>query len=269
MRLRFLRLFFLALSLLVISGNLYAKEIDLAKGADVPAGLVSKLTQQGSTKLKSWLSSKTVSYADNTGARFSGSAAETKIFDDLDAAIGNKRVLETLEDGQGRLSVVLERPGQTNQVVSIHPTSAGDFKMTTFDPAYNPNLNSNIQAPASVNRIVPDYSSTQYLHPDLKAYISKNGGKGVLIEMQGSRGKDFSEAFKKLGIKASDATDYTWHHFDDFVIINGKPYCTMQLVESAAHGGKSITGMAHSGSVAQWKAYYQTSSNAPGGLFYE
>ena len=32
MRLRFLRLFFLALSLLVISGNLYAKEIEVAKG---------------------------------------------------------------------------------------------------------------------------------------------------------------------------------------------------------------------------------------------
>ncbi len=43
----------------------------------------------------------------------------------------------------------------------------------------------------------------------------------------------------------------------------------MQLVESVAHGGKNITGMAHSGSVAQWKAYYQKSGNAPGGLFYE
>ena len=48
MRLRFLRLFFLALSLLVISGNLYAKEIDLAKGGgkwldDLPVGLKSDI----------------------------------------------------------------------------------------------------------------------------------------------------------------------------------------------------------------------------------
>jgi hypothetical protein len=78
--------------------------------------------------------------------------------------------------------------------------------------------------------------------------------------MQGTRAKDFAEAFKKLGIKASDATDYTWHHFDDFVIINGKPHCTMQLVESVSHGGKNITGMAHVGSVAQWKAYFGISN---------
>lgn len=50
--------------------------------------------------------------------------------------------------------------------------------------------------------------------------------------MQGTRGKDFTEEFKKLGIKASNADDYTWHHMDDFQIINGKPYCTMQLVLS-------------------------------------
>lgn len=48
MRSKFLRLFFLALSLLVISGNLYAKEIDLAKGGakwldDLPVGLKSDI----------------------------------------------------------------------------------------------------------------------------------------------------------------------------------------------------------------------------------
>ena len=30
----------------------------------------------------------------------------------------------------------------------------------------------------------------------------------------------------------------------------------MQLVLSEGHGGSGITGMAHSGSVAQWKAYF-------------
>jgi hypothetical protein len=43
---------------------------------------------------------------------------------------------------------------------------------------------------------------------------------------------------------------------DDLQIINGKAYCTMQLVKSEGHGGAGILGMAHSGSVAQWKAYF-------------
>lgn len=43
----------------------------------------------------------------------------------------------------------------------------------------------------------------------------------------------------------------------------------MQLVESTAHQGLGVVGMAHSGSVAQWKAYYGTSSNAPSNLFYQ
>jgi hypothetical protein len=197
---------------------------------------------------------------------FSGTAAETKIFNDLDAAIGNKRVLETLEDGQGRLSVVLERPGQTNQVVSIHTTSSGDFKMTTFEPAYNPSLNSNISAPASANRLVPDYAGTQYLHP-------LNRGKVIKIRMTGKRtgsAGDFSMAdaeMRKLNPSFVKPDGYTWHHLDDFNPATGE--CTMQLVESTAHQGTGVVGMSHSGSVAQWKAYYGTSSNAPGSLFYQ
>lgn len=232
----------------------------VAKGGDVPTGLVSKITQQGSAKLKSWLSSKPLSYADNTGARFSGAAAETKIFDDLDAAIGNKRVLETLEDGQGRLSIVLERPGQTNQVVSIHPTSTGDFKMTTFEPAYNPSLNPDIPAPVSASRLVPDYSTTNYLHPQTK-------GKTIRIEMKGNRNSDFKAANEAGGFGSTYSTpiftkpdgtvvQYTWHHLDDFEVVNGKAYCTMQLVETTVHGGTGVTGMAHSGSVAQWRAFF-------------
>ncbi|MDI9882798.1 HNH endonuclease [Flectobacillus longus] len=234
----------------------FAQEGAQGVGAIVPNSLVSKLTQQGADNLKAWTSSKGLNYKSLRGENLSGIAAESKIFEDLESAIGNKNVLETLEDTQGRLSVVLERPGQTNQVVSIHPTSTGELRMTTFEPAYNPNLNTNISVPISKNRLVPDYNGTQYMHPDNVKYIANNQGNGILIEMQGTRGKDFSEAFKKLGIKASDAGDYTWHHLDDFQIINGKPYCTMQLVLSEGHGGAGIKGMAHSGSVAQWKAYF-------------
>jgi hypothetical protein len=60
---------------------------------------------------------------------------------------------------------------------------------------------------------------------------------------------------------------YTWHHLDDFAPITGER--TMQLVESTAHQGTGVVGMSHSGSVAQWKAYYETSSNVPNGLFYQ
>ena len=54
---------------------------------------------------------------------------------------------------------------------------------------------------------------------------------------------------------------------DDFTIdANGDAWCTMQLVQSNAH--TNIAGMAHSGSVAQWKNYYINASNAPSQLFY-
>lgn len=46
MRLNFLRLFFLAVSLLVISGNLHAKEVVLAKGGDDVANVILKTEYQ-------------------------------------------------------------------------------------------------------------------------------------------------------------------------------------------------------------------------------
>ena len=36
----------------------------------------------------------------------------------------------------------------------------------------------------------------------------------------------------------------------------GEAYGTMQLVERDAHGGTGVTGMQHSGSAAQWRAYF-------------
>lgn len=75
--------------------------------------------------------------------------------------------------------------------------------------------------------------------------------------MSGTRAMDFTRANTELGV-ASKPVNYTWHHLDDFEVVNGKVYCTMQLVKSEGHGGAGITGMAHSGSVAQWKAYFGT-----------
>jgi hypothetical protein len=244
---------FLSVPSFAEKSDFFGKGEELLNGAGslVPNSLITKLTQSGATKLKSWTSGKTLNYKSLLGTNHTGVTAEVKIFEDLESAIGNKNVLATIEDGQGRLSVVLERPGQTHQVVSVHPTSTGEFKMTTFEPAYNPNLNTNIPVPASANKLVPDYATTQYLH-------SLNQGKVIRIEMSGTRATDFTRANAELGV-ASKPNNYTWHHLDDFEVVNGKVYCTMQLVQSSAHGGSGISGMAHTGSVAQWKAYFGTS----------
>jgi Pretoxin HINT domain/A nuclease of the HNH/ENDO VII superfamily with conserved WHH len=211
--------------------------------------------------IKKWTSGKNYKYGTLTGTD-----AETRIFADLENVLNNKNVTEVLEDGQGRLSVVVSRPGQTNQVVTVHPTNvANEFKITTFEPAYNPALNPNINVPLSTNRLAPDYANTTYLHP-------LNRGKTIRIKMTGKRtgsSGDFALADTEMRIIETSyvkPNNYTWHHLDDFDPITGE--CTMQLVESSAHQGSGVLGMAHSGSVAQWKAYYGTASNAPGGLFY-
>lgn len=213
----------------------------------LPSSLVSLIKQDGAHTFQAWIIGKTLIYKPSSGQSLSGISAQTKIFQDIENSIGDKKVLETLEDSQHRLLFVLERPGQTNQFLALHPVISGEFKITLFQPAYNSNLNPNIPVPTSINKLVPDYKGTVYMHPDNTAYITQNNGNGVLIEMQGTRAKDFSESFKKLGIKASDAINYNWHHMDDFQIINDKAYCTMQLVLSEGHGGSGITGMAHSG----------------------
>ena len=183
--------------------------------------------------------------------------------DDLRAAITNKNITEIITDPQGRLSFVVSRPGQANEVVSIHRTVNGDFQIIKYTPAYNPNLNPAIPVPLSPNGLVPDYSGTIYLHP-------LNQGQTIRITMTGRRGGDFSnadQAMKRLFPTYTKPTGYTWHHMDDFDPQTGT--CTMQLVQSSAHQGTGVTGMQHSGSVAQWKSYYISSANAPNNLFYE
>ncbi|MEO1097452.1 MAG: HNH endonuclease, partial [Bacteroidota bacterium] len=168
----------------------------------------------------------------------------------------DKPIKETLEDAQGRLTFVLNRPGQSNKVVSVHPASDGQFKTTTYSPSYNPDLNPDIPVPLSKNRLTPDYNTTNYMHPD-------NKGLTVRIELSGNRNLDFTRSRDKLKeLLELDATDvidetgYTWHHLDDFEIVGDKAYSTMQLVESSAHQGTGVLGMQHSGSAAQWRAYF-------------
>ncbi len=55
----------------------------------------------------------------------------------------------------------------------------------------------------------------------------------VSIPMQGSRGRDFTQAYKESGVNQADADGYTWHHVDDFNPDTGSS--TMQLVSTDAH----------------------------------
>ena len=75
-----------------------------------------------------------------------------------------------------------------------------------------------------------------------------NGDAGtpiVQIPLQGSRGRDFTQANIAGGFDTQPA-GYTWHHLDDFDPATGMS--TMQLVETGAH-----SSVAHGGSVAQFQ----------------
>ncbi|EBS7636825.1 HNH endonuclease [Salmonella enterica] len=69
--------------------------------------------------------------------------------------------------------------------------------------------------------------------------------------MQGSRGRDFTAAYKEAGISRAEALKYTWHHVDDFDPDTGKT--TMQLVKT--DGVHKKTG--HIGSVSQFEKYFK------------
>ena len=215
----------------------------------------------GGVNLSASLSGKLGSKADE----FSGLVAKyaddfgddaAKILDDVDDLIADKSVINLIEDsGQGTILVRITRADKSDAAIAIHktasshPTAQGRYITTKYEPAYKFDANTDIDVPLSKNGLGPDYVGTSYLHPE-------NVGKTIRIEMKGTRGKDFTEAFRRSGISRADAGDYVWHHLDDFEIIDGKPYCTMQLVLKEAHGGSGVEGMAHSGSVAQWKAYF-------------
>lgn len=224
-------------------GKVFAKIGDLANAvASIPSSLATKL---GNTlNIDNWL----IKYADDLGD-------VTPLLNQLDNSIGTRNVLTHLEDAQGRLVTVIERPGQSNLVSVMHKDVNGSYKLTEFSPSYNPFLNPNIPVPLSANKLVPDYMGTQYMHP-------LQGGQTVKIKLSGTRNTDFTRARAELGITKADeivnGKNYTWHHMDDFEIISGEAYCTMQLVESSAHQGTGVFGMQHSGSVAQWRAYFNS-----------
>ena len=80
----------------------------------------------------------------------------------------------------------------------------------------------------------------------------------IEITMQGSRGRDFTEAFKKAGITKAESTGYTWHHLDDFDPTTGKT--TMQLVKTSAHEDT----FPHAGSVSQFEKHFNLPSGSYG-----
>lgn len=82
--------------------------------------------------------------------------------------------------------------------------------------------------------------------PDL--FPAGPGQKSIVqIPMQGTRERDFTQAFKESGIPRSQAADYTWHHVHDFNPETGMT--TMQLVSTTAHEAS----LPHIGSVAQFE----------------
>lgn len=246
-------------------------------GKLVPTSLISRITQQGANKLKAWTKGRIFNYKTSAGTAVSGTAAEAKLFEDIESAIGNKTVLETLEDGQGRLSIVLQSDGVTYDLISVQKNVDGSYNISKYNRAYNQGANMNIDVGVSQNRLVPDYTrtmanspTTQYLYPQNLLPTGKS--PVVRIKMAGKRrgtDGDFFRANREAGLLGNEAPNgYVWHHMDDFEIDDmGNAWCSMQLVKREAHTG--VAGMAHSGSVAQWKNYYMEKSKAPLSKFYE
>ncbi|WP_202632374.1 RHS repeat-associated core domain-containing protein, partial [Cronobacter sakazakii] len=90
-----------------------------------------------------------------------------------------------------------------------------------------------------------DFSGSPDLFPE------SPGKKNIVeITMQGSRDRDFTEAYKQAGITKAEAHGYTWHHVDDFDPNTGKT--TMQLVKTSAHEAT----FPHKGSVSQFEKHF-------------
>ena len=79
-------------------------------------------------------------------------------------------------------------------------------------------------------------------HKDLFP-VKGNQQHTVKITMQGSRGRDFTAAFKAAGISKADAAGYTWHHVDDFDPCTGET--TMQLVKTDGAHKQNHKGSVH------------------------
>ena len=89
--------------------------------------------------------------------------------------------------------------------------------------------------------------------PSSPELFPTTGGQRAIVEitMQGSRGRDFTAAYKEAGITKAQAKGYTWHHVDDFNPKTGKS--TMQLVKT--DGIHKTTS--HKGSVSQFEKHFK------------
>lgn len=241
------------------------KTLAASRKTAIPSSLSNKLGKQ-TIQLDNWLANRALQLPSNSD----------ELLSQMDELVGNREVLEVLEDGQGRLSVVLNSDGAAYDLLAIQKNVDGQYMVAKYNRAYKQSQNLDIDVGVSQNRLVPDYSvdmagapSTQYLYP--QDLLPAGKSPVVKIKMTGKRtglNGDFHEANKAAGIsgtKAPGEGEYVWHHLDDFNPETGE--CTMQLVKSTAH--TNISSMAHSGSVAQWKAYYINKSKAPNSLFYE
>ncbi|EKT4523367.1 HNH endonuclease [Pseudomonas putida] len=91
--------------------------------------------------------------------------------------------------------------------------------------------------------------------------ISGNQKNIVKIQLQGARGRDFTEAYKQAGLTKAEVKavgKYTWHHLDDFDPATGRG--TMQLVTKSAHEAS----LPHTGSVAQFEKHFGLPSGSYG-----
>ncbi|WP_244110117.1 RHS repeat-associated core domain-containing protein [Burkholderia ambifaria] len=97
-----------------------------------------------------------------------------------------------------------------------------------------------------------DFSGSPDLFP-----VTEGQRNIVEITMQGSRSRDFVQAFKEANISKADATGYTWHHLNDFNPETGRT--TMQLVQTQAH----IDTFPHAGSADQFAKHFGVAYDSP------
>jgi hypothetical protein len=224
----------------------------------IPASLVAKITQNGAARLSNWFTGKTLRFVDEAGTVFTGAQAETRILEKLNTTIGDKAVIEVVEDTHGRLLVRTEGGSMADRVVSVERNVNGDYIVYHYQRAYKPSAMPTPNVDLSVNKLAPDYTTQGgiYLCPQS---AMTNGQRNIVeITLTGNMAGDFSDANALAGFSSFGkegpmigGVQYTWHHLDDFNPATGR--CTMQLVRQDAH--TRIPGIAHSGGTAQYRAY--------------
>jgi len=135
--------------------------------------------------------------------------------------------------------------------ISQDPIGLGSGQMNLY--SYVNNTNSKIDTfglmPIPTN---VDFTGSSDLFPT-------TGGQSNIVEiqLQGTRSRDFTQAYKEAGIKASDADGYTWHHVHDFNSDTGTS--TMQLVKTEVHEAT----IPHKGSAGQFADHFKVKYDSP------